>query len=321
MTQAISVIKSGLLTTVQDLGRIGYQQYGMVAAGAMDPLALQVGNLLVGNPRGLAALEITLLGPVLRFERPCTIALTGADLSPRLNESPMPMWKRVSVKKGQKLSFGTPREGVRTYLCVQGGIDVPVVMGSRSTYIKGEVGGLHGRALQSEDQLPVGKTDDRHQRPGVRGIQLSRKYRPCYGREIRLRAVPGPQEEAFTDEAVERFFREPYQVTTQSDRMGYRLDGPKLSHRSGADIISDATAPGSVQVPAEGQPIVLTADRQTTGGYAKIATVISADLFRLAQAGPGCQVRFERVSVDEARDAAIEQEQFLRTIEYGIKGK
>src|SRR5699024_5425011 len=126
---------------------------------------------------------------------------------------------------------------------------------------------------------------------------------------------------AFTDGVVERCFRDPYQVTTQSDRMGYRLDGPKLSHRSGADIISDATAPGSVQVPAEGQPIVLTADRQTTGGYAKIATVISADLFRLAQAGPGCQVRFERVSVDEARDAAIEQEQFLRTIEYGIKGK
>ncbi|PTX58842.1 antagonist of KipI [Melghirimyces profundicolus] len=310
----ITVVNPGLLTTVQDLGRTGYQQFGMVVSGAMDPFSLQVGNILVGNPRGAAGLEITLSGPVLRFEKECLVALTGADLSPLLDDQPAPMWKGFSVGRGQVLSFRRPVEGIRAYLTVSGGIDVPEVMGSRSTYINGGIGGYRGRALEKGDVLTVGVNPVPRE-----GKRLAYGLRPRYGKEVTLRAVPGPQSEAFTEEAVGTFFSEAYEVTPRSDRMGYRLKGPRLFHKEKADILSDAIAPGSVQVPAEGQPIVLLADRQTTGGYAKIATVISADLPRLAQAGPGCRVRFERIDVAEAEKRAVEQENLLRTLEIGAR--
>jgi antagonist of KipI len=314
MTRQVEVIQPGLLTTVQDRGRIGYQQYGMVVGGAMDAFAFQVGNILVGNSRNTAGLEITWTGPTLRFEASAFIALTGANLSPRLDQQSTPMWKGFFVEKGQVLSFGRPVEGVRTYLAVSGGFDVPEIMGSRSTYIKGGIGGYLGRPLQEGDVLTLGDP------PAPCSVkQLAYRLRPRYNKEIILRAVPGPQSEAFTDEAIHTFFREAYEVTTRADRMGYQLSGPPLIHKGKADILSDAIAPGSVQVPAEGKPIVLMVDRQTTGGYAKIATVISCDLPRLAQAGPGCKVRFEPIGVIQAGNLAVEQERLLKTLEWSMR--
>lgn len=314
----ITVIKPGLLTTVQDLGRTGYQQYGMVVAGAMDSYSLQVGNLLVGNRRGEAGLEITWLGPVLRFEEEAVIALTGADLSPLLDGKPVPLWKSISIGKGQELRFKGPVAGMRTYLCVAGGIRVPTVMGSRSTYLKGRIGGVHGRALQSGDVLETGRSPQPADRVGR---QPAPSMRPRYGKDIRLRVIPGPQAEAFTEEGIHTFYHADFEVTSRSDRMGYRLDGPVIGHRAGADIISDAIAPGAVQIPAEGRPIILMADRQTTGGYTKIATVISVDLPRLAQAGPGTRITFHEVGVDEAQELAVEQESLLKILELGIRSK
>lgn len=314
MTRQVEVIQPGLLTTVQDRGRIGYQQYGMVVCGVMDAFAFQVGNILVGNQRNSACLEITWTGPTLRFQADALIALTGADLSPRLDQQSAPMWKGFFVEKGQVLSFGRPVEGIRTYLAVSGGFDVPEIMGSRSTYIKGGIGGYLGRPLQEGDVLTLGETP-----APPSGRQLAYRLRPRYNKEITLRAVPGPQSEAFTDESIHTFFREAYEITPRSDRMGYQLKGPPLTHKERADILSDAIAPGSVQVPAEGMPIVLMADRQTTGGYAKIATVVSYDLPRLAQAGPGCKVRFEPIEVTEAGKLAVEQERLLKTLEWSMR--
>ncbi|PTM53241.1 biotin-dependent carboxyltransferase family protein [Desmospora activa] len=309
----VVVKKAGMLTTVQDGGRTGYQAFGMGVSGAMDPFALQVGNLLVGNPREEAAVEITLSGPELEWRQDAWIALTGADLSPTLDGIPLPLWKTLRVKAGQMLRFGKPRRGVRCILAVAGGIDVKAVMGSKSTYLKGRVGGFQGRPLKKGDVLNIGRPRlPDHQ---LSGRALARREQPVYRKEACLRTVEGPQLQAFTDEGIRCFYEESYQVSPQSDRMGCRLQGPSIQHRKSADIISDATPPGAVQVPADGQPIILMADRQTTGGYTKIATILSVDLPLVAQAAPGHRFTFKRVTVAEAQQLAIEQERFLRMLE------
>lgn len=308
----LEVIKPGLATSVQDLGRTGYQQYGVVVSGAMDAYALQVGNLLVGNRRGAAGLEITLMGPELGILRDTTIAVCGADLSPTVDGVPIPVWKSVQVKKGQTLTFGQPRSGVYAYLTVSGGIRVPDVMGSKSTYAKARLGGVKGRYVKKGDVLKAEDMADRVKKVGRRGIPASNvpDYRPSKS----IRVVLGPDHELFDLESIETFLSEAYRVTTQSDRMGYRLSGPKLKHTSGADIISDAIMPGTVQVPANGEPIVLMADRQTTGGYSRVATVTSVDLPYVAQLPPGSKLTFEAVSVEEAHRLWIERETLLRQL-------
>ncbi|AQS57259.1 MAG: biotin-dependent carboxyltransferase family protein [Novibacillus thermophilus] len=308
----LEVIKPGLATSVQDLGRTGYQQYGVVVSGAMDAYALQVGNLLVGNRRGAAGLEITLMGPELGILRDTTIAVCGADLSPTVDGVPIPVWKSVQVKKGQTLTFGQPRSGVYAYLTVSGGIRVPDVMGSKSTYAKARLGGVKGRYVKKGDVLKAEDMADRVKQVGRRGIPPSNvpDYRPSKS----IRVVLGPDHELFDLESIETFLSEAYRVTTQSDRMGYRLSGPKLKHTSGADIISDAIMPGTVQVPANGEPIVLMADRQTTGGYSRVATVTSVDLPYVAQLPPGSKLTFEAVSVEEAHRLWIERETLLRQL-------
>ncbi|QKG85420.1 biotin-dependent carboxyltransferase family protein [Kroppenstedtia pulmonis] len=310
MADGIQVLKPGLLTTIQDLGRMGYQQYGLSVTGAMDTYALQVGNLLVGNPRDEAGLEITLTGPVLQFDQALIIALTGGDLGATLDGTPAPLWKSIQVKRGQVLRFHGAVQGVRAYLSVAGGFDVPKVMDSKSTDLRAKIGGYAGRALQRGDRLKVGRA---RTVPSIR--QLAHDQKPVYQRHIRLRVILGPQCGAFTAHGVHVFLQERFTVSSQSDRMGYRLTGPRIQHRGSADIISDAIAPGSVQVPADGQPIILMADRQPTGGYTKIATVISNDLPYLAQASPGDTLSFEPVKVEQARYWAIEQEKFLRKLE------
>ncbi|MFP7476900.1 biotin-dependent carboxyltransferase family protein [Terribacillus saccharophilus] len=304
------VMKPGLLTTFQDLGRTGYQEYGVVVAGAMDGFSLQIANLLVGNQRDEAGLEVTMMGPTLKVLKDAVIAITGGNLSPRVNGQPAPMWKSFAVKEGQLVEFGQPLEGIRSYISVAGGFDLQAVMGSQSTYLKAKIGGQNGRALEKEDILyGAGNVQ------AVTGRALHYNAIPAYGKELTVRVILGPHQDAFTDQALQTFLSSVYEVTPQSDRMGYRLKGPELAHEDSADIISEAVPLGGIQVPANGQPIILMADRQTTGGYTRIATVISSDISLLAQAAPGSLIRFKEISIDEAQVLAVHTDNFLRVLE------
>ena len=287
----------GAFTTVQDLGRFGRLAEGVPQSGAADPRALLRGNTMLGNEANAAALELTLTGPCLRVEGGGTIAVTGGDLRPCLNGAPVPMWTVVPVRDGDLLTFGGAcGSGARAYLCLGGGIDVPPVMGSRSTYIKAALGGLEGRALKKGDVLSVGEPWIGW--PRAVGCSCPEVLRPACGNDP-LHAVVGPQDDLIAPESVETFFDSEWTVTPQSDRMGVRLSGPELKHRNSADIVSDAIPPGAVQVPGSGQPIVMLADRQTTGGYVKIAVVHSLDAARIAQKLPGETVRFARITQEE----------------------
>jgi biotin-dependent carboxylase-like uncharacterized protein len=289
----IAVLKPGLLSTVQDAGRPGHRAFGMPVAGAIDRRALAVANLLAGNPPGAAAVELTLLGGQFRFERAGLAALAGADMGASLDGRPIPSWSSFRAPAGSTLALGPAAAGTRCYLAVRGGIDVPAVLGSRSTYVRARVGGLQGRALAAGDLLPVGPA--RGRAPAPRVLDAAGEL-PARGGEVRLRALPGPQEDRFAPEAVEAFYASTWKVTPHNDRMGYRLEGPPVRHRGGADILTDPLVPGAVQVPGDGQPIVLMVDCQTAGGYAKIAAVIGPDLRLLAQARAGDAVRFLRTT-------------------------
>ncbi|HEY67354.1 MAG TPA: biotin-dependent carboxyltransferase [Thermoflexia bacterium] len=297
---ALEVLEPGLLTTVQDLGRYGYERYGVPVSGAMDQFALRAANLLVGNPPHAAALEITLAGPTLRATDKCLIAVTGADLSLRVNDWEMPPWMAIFVRQGWTITFGDRKSGCRAYLAVAGGIDVMPIMGSRSTYLSGGFGGVEGRALRQGDVIPVGVVP--FHLPERAGRSFPSNLVPDYSDAPEIHVVLGPQDDYFTDEGMATFLSGEYQVGPTSDRMGYRLQGPEIAHKGRADIISDGIPLGAVQVPANRQPIVMMADRQTTGGYPKIATVISADVPLLAQCLPGqSTVRFEAIGVEEAQ--------------------
>jgi biotin-dependent carboxylase-like uncharacterized protein len=307
-----AVIDGGMLTTVQDLGRSGAQRYGVPVAGAMDGWALRVANRLVGNADGLAGLELTLAGPVLQFEIDAMIAVTGADPAAEIDGRPIAPWQSHRVRAGGVLSCGPTRGGVRAYVAVAGGIDVPAVMGSRSTFTRSGIGGHEGRALRAGDHLVIGQAE---QAGGAAVRRLPPQARPVRGTAHTLRVLMGPQDDAFTPDGVATFLGATYTVTPQSDRVGCRLAGPRTAHRIGADIVSDGTAFGAVQVTGDGVPIILMADRGTTGGYTKIATVISADLGRVAQAAPGDTVRFVRVDRTEAYEAARRLAQALDAVE------
>ena len=305
MTPLFEVLEPGILTTVQDLGRVGWQRQGVGTAGAMDRFALEVGNLLVGNPRGEAALEIGLGGLRLRCLKDWIVAVTGADLGAGL-----PLWKSVRVRKGEELFFKSSVRGVWAYVSIAGGLAAEKVMGSKSTCLRGKI----GRPVGKGDILGAGVPD-----PSSReGRGLATGEIPEYSASATVRVVLGPEEERFPEESMRTFLSSPFEVTAQSNRMGYRLRGPALRHKGAADILSDAVATGTIQVPADGQPIVLLADRQTTGGYSKIATVISADLPALAQTRPGAKVSFRSIAIEEAQQLAIEREKLLSTLEEAV---
>ena len=312
MGKLFEVIKPGLATSVQDLGRTGYQQYGVVVAGAMDSYALQIANLLVGNGRDAAGIEIVIMGPELLILNDTVLAICGADLSAELDGKPVAVWKSFAAKKGQRLTFGQPKIGSYAYIAAAGGINTPVVMGSRSTYTKAALGGLEGRYLQKDDCLEAWETSKPLKQLSGRGLAVSAI--PDYSLKRKIRVVLGPDLRSFSDNVVEEFCASPFKMTTQSDRMGYRLEGPKLIHKDGADIISDAILPGTIQVPANGQPIILLADRQTTGGYTRIATVISVDLPYVVQKLSGSILQFEVVSVEVAQRLYVERETVLRKL-------
>ena len=294
----LSVIDPGPMTTVQDLGRVGAQRLGIPVSGAVDQPALIVANQLVENDPSAACLEATLRGPVLDAMGETCVAVTGAEAAPRLNGKPFPMWEAVRLRSGDRLSVGLAKRGVRLYVAVAGGIDVPLVLGSRSTYVAGRLGGFEGRPLRLGDSLSTG--EPRAPLETVEGRRVRPDLVPAFSRDMTLRVILGPQDERFTRSGTETLLSETYKVTPEADRMGYRLFGPVIEQARGHDIISEGVAFGSIQVAGDRQPIILLADRQTTGGYAKIATVISVDLPLIAQARPGDRVRFRAVSLEEA---------------------
>jgi antagonist of KipI len=340
----VRVNKAGMLTTVQDRGRWGYQAMGVSVAGPMDGYSHRLANLLVGNTDDAATLEVTLTGPELEFADDRAVAIVGAEFEAASNAV-------VHVRAGQRLTFGRRIRGARAYVAISGGIVTPKILGSRATHLPSAMGGVDGRALKAGDELPlgpVGPPEGGHYRTDFRNDSGRNDFgrndsgrndfgrndsgrngfgRNDFGRNdfgsVRLQAdhsptlirvLPGPQLDRFAAGALDALQSAAYRIGTDSNRMGYRLQGPRLEHAHGADIISDATPIGSLQVPASGQPILLMADRQTTGGYAKIATVISADISLAGQLAPGDELRFAVCSQADALTALMAQEQTLLAI-------
>ena len=309
MAACLTVVRQGLFATIQDLGRFGFQELGMPVAGALDPVALRLANALVGNPQGSAGLEIALLGPALRIVAPTVrIAAVGplALTLEREGDAPQPLAPHRShtLRQGDVLRLGAVDGTSVAYVAVAGSFALAPVMGSLSTYVRAGIGPLGGRPLAEGDRLPLAFE------AAPEGPDVELPQPPDYGAGP-LRAVLGPQEDRFTEAAVEIFLSATYRVGKQADRMGLRLEGPALAHRGSADIPSDGLVTGSIQVPGNGQPILLLNDHQTAGGYAKIATVISADLPRASRLRPGDSLSFQAVTVEEAEAIRRRQEQTI----------
>jgi antagonist of KipI len=309
----VHVVKPGLQTTIQDEGRWGLQSRGMPVAGPMDPCSYRVANALVRNDRNQAAFEIALIGPELEFEDERLVAVAGAEFALSLNGVDVPPNAAFVADAGSRLRFGARIRGSRAYLAIAGGVAVTPVMGSRATHLVSRLGGLEGRALTAGDRIPLGEA---RQGSGRFSAELSRIYStPFWSPHAQVRLLPGPQREHFSSDALDLLQSAPYAIGRDSDRMGFRLEGPPLRHVRGADIISDATPLGALQVPASGQPVLLMADRQTTGGYPKVATVITADIGIAGQLGPGDTISFSMCTPREAVAALIAQEQALMALE------
>ncbi|MGI2328558.1 biotin-dependent carboxyltransferase family protein [Planococcus sp. YIM B11945] len=320
----LKILKSGLQTTVQDLGRYGFQKYGVIASGAMDPYAHRIANLLVGNQDNDATLEITLVGPSIQFEEDVFIALCGGDLTPQLDGETVGMWRPLAVRKGSTLTFGAPKMGCRVYLAVAGGIFVPELMNSKSTYLRAEIGGFEGRSLKTGDRLEVGSAPAPHAAALKKAIGEETEWQvpsPRYSAEPAVRLLKGRQFALFNHDSQKRLFSDFFSVSASSDRMGYRLEGPLLSLQEPGELISEAVAFGSIQVPSDGNPIILLADRQTTGGYPKIGQVASVDLPLVSQLKPGDRLRLEEVSLQEAQQLLIDEEQKIQQLKISIQLK
>ncbi|HSK83392.1 MAG TPA: biotin-dependent carboxyltransferase family protein [Rubrobacter sp.] len=322
---AIRVQSPGLLTTVQDTGRLGEYAIGMPPSGAMDVFSYQVGNYIVGNEEGAAGLEMTYLGPELEFTEDAVIAITGAEMPPKINGEEAPTWEVVAVGAGDVLSFDYLGSGARSYLAVAGGIDVPIFMHSRSTYTLIGLGGLEGRALQEGDELEVGEGEDRSDRVGM---AVDEDHVPTYSKETELRVIIGLASYRLTEESMEEFLNTTWTVTPDADRVGYRYKGGELKFvereqpaGAGADpanVVDFGYPIGSIQVPGGVEPIVLMNDAVTGGGYATIGTVISADRDRLAQTKTNDKTRFRSVDLDEALEAREERRKQMLQIQQAL---
>jgi biotin-dependent carboxylase-like uncharacterized protein len=310
---AFAVLTPGGYTTIQDKGRYGYQQMGIPVSGVLDAFAFQAANLLVGNLKNAAAMEITVMGPRLEIAVEADIAVTGAEIGMTVNAQAVEGWKSFRVQPGDILDIQQVKSGCRAYLAISGGIDVPEVMGSRATYVGGKIGGYRGRILKAGDVIKCG-----HARHPVRVREAPADMIPRYPSDIVIRAIPGPQNDFFR-EGLDIIFQSDFMVSTKADRMGYRLQGPKVELKKGMpkSIISEPTMPGGVQIPADEQPIILMVE-QTVGGYTKIVTVISVDLPKVAQATPGDTIRFERVSLETAHLLYQEQLKKMQELEESL---
>ncbi len=326
---SIEILSSGLLTSIQDLGRYGFRKYGVIVSGAMDPLAHRIANMLVGNEDSAATLEITLIGPKILIKDDSLISICGGNLSPQINNCNAPMWRPIYVKAGSTLSFGKCLCGTRSYIAFSGSFNVKEAMGSKSTYLRAELGGFHGRQLKQGDILDVNKPSSK----GIRIISKLLDYTnlnifystnwfvggplvPNYRNCPTIRVLKGTQFKYFNEESQKNFFNNKFTITPESDRMGYRLKGMNLKLEVPLEMISEAVSLGTIQVPPDGNPIMLLADRQTTGGYPKIAEIITVDIPLAAQLKPGDTVMFTEISINEAQNLYIERENnviFLKT--------
>ncbi len=318
----IEVVKPGLSTTVQDVGRLGFYNVGIPPSGALDQFSLIAANLLVGNDRGAAALECAYMGPELRFGEPGVVAVTGAELEPRVNGEPRESWSSFSVQGGDMLSFGHVKRGARMYIAVGGGIDVPVKLESRSTYVLGALGGFEGRPLVEGDELELGSAS------GAADRSVPERLRPAMPKELEIRVVMGLYDHLLTDAGRTTFFETEWTLTPVADRVGFRYKGEKLDlvkrkqpFGAGSDPSNIVDSPypiGSIQIPGGVEPIVLHRDAVSGGGYAMIATVISADMDTVAQSAPGSRTRFVAVELDDALAARTERSKRLQELETAL---
>lgn len=306
---AVKILAPGGYTTVQDKGRFGFQHMGVPMSGALDQTAFALANLLVGNPEHAAVLELTVMGPSLEILREMDLALTGAQMGIRINDEPQEAWQSIRVFPGDVVTIGQVTAGCRSYLAFSGGISVPRIMGSLSTYAGGQLGGFQGRPLRKDDIL---ETNDaplagKHKK-------IPAPFIPDYPSQVTIRAIPGPQDDYF-DEGLATLFRKPFMVTAKADRMGYRLNGEPIPIQFSMpkSIVSEPSMPGSIQIPADEQPIILLVE-QTVGGYAKIATVVSTDIPRVAQATPGDFIQFEKIDLETAHNLLREEQEKLAAI-------
>ncbi|MBQ4516695.1 MAG: biotin-dependent carboxyltransferase family protein [Clostridia bacterium] len=309
----MTIISPGPLSTIQDAGRFGYMDTGFSPNGAMDLYSMKIANLLVGNAMCDGVIEMTMMGVSVKFDATSTVAITGADMQPELNGEPTKMYAAIEVKAGDVLSLKMAKSGMRSYLAVAGGFDIPLAMGSMSTNLKCALGGFEGRKLKKGDEILLRQSVPKAH-VGSRDIKPENNFENT----IVVRVVLGPQDDYFTENGINTFLTSEYTVSDKSDRMGVRLDGEQIENKNGVDIISDGIATGAVQIPASGTPIIMMADRQTTGGYAKIATVISADLKNIAQAKPGTKVKFKAVREKEAVSLKKEEDKKLKKLQYEL---
>ena len=318
----IVFIKGGARTTVQDYGRMGHQSKGFHVCGIMDRHAFWAANLLVDNTDNDALLEFMVLGPTMYFTSDTVICITGGDFDPKINGESVPMYRAIEVHKGDELVTGFCKSGTWGYIAFAGGLDVPVVMGSRSTDLECHLGGFHGRQIMDGDEIEFVSTVKTLPKMKDRHLE-----KPEFGQEeVEVRVIMGPQDDYFTEKGIETFLNTPFTVTFNCDRKGYRLEGPEgvtIEHNEkGADIISDGIAKGAIQVPNHGHPIVMFSDRQTIGGYTKIANVIATDIPLIVQAKHPQKIRFKAISIEEAQRVAImERERFMLMNQHFVQRK
>lgn len=330
----IEIKSPGLLTTIQDGGRFGFRKYGVIVSGAMDQIAFRVSNLLVGNKEDDAVLEITLLGPEILIKEDTLISICGGNLSPKINEYEVPMWRPIYVKAGSVLNFGKCISGTRAYISFAGSFCIEEVMGSKSTYIRAEIGGYEGRRLNKEDVLelnnPSGSsieiTKSLSKQINSNGYSypkwlVSNSIIPNYKMNSIIRVIKGGEFDFFDDNSKKVFFENSFIITPQSDRMGYRLKGQELKLENSLEMISEAVSFGTIQVPPDGNPIILLADRQTTGGYPKIGQAITVDMPIVSQLKPGDSMRFQEISLEEAQRLYIKREENIEELKTSLKIK
>jgi len=306
----ILLLKGGLFTTVQDMGRVGYQKYGFSVSGVMDKRSAKLANILIDNPEDEAVLEFMMIGPKLKFTSPTIIAITGGNFEPVINGKPVPMYSAIYANKDDILEFKYAKTGVWGYIAFSGKLDIPEYMGSWATNTKCKVGGFHGRKLEKDDRIWF------RSRKSYLPYFLSRRAAPddFSSEKQEIRVILGPQEDYFTAEGIKTFFEAEYRLTKNMDRMGYRLAGCPVSHRGSADIISDGIPLGAIQIPAHGQPIIMLADRQTIGGYPKIGIVISIDIPKLVQSREGTVIKFKEIDIDNAQKLYRDEEKAYEKI-------
>lgn len=323
---SLEIIRSGLLTTIQDLGRYRFQKYGVIVSGAMDSVAFRVANILVGNEENEAALEMTLLGPEIYFSDDHLISICGADMNPTIGGERLPLWRPVWVKKGSRLRFDHARVGCRAYLAIQGGFAARQVLGSRSTYLRAGLGGIDGRSLKKGDVLLVHRSPRTIEIDRFESVDLPNPFYSVhwsvainqlvgYDQKPLVRFIRGEQFDHFCTESQRHFLTTPFQVSLDSDRMGYRLTGAdRLQLKQSIELYSGPVCNGTIQVPPSGEPIILLADRQTTGGYPKIGYVVSVDLPRVAQLKPGDKLFFKETDLEEAQRLLLKREKAFEKI-------